>query len=301
MTTVAILGCGYIGLELGCQLRNTPHIERVVGLRRSDAGVAAMEDAGIEPIQGDLTDESPLASIPDADIVVFAASSGRGNATTAREVYVEGQETVLDHFGTREQPPDRYIYTSSTGVYGDHDGDWVDEDTPLNPTTEKTRALAEAETVALHTAAEYGIDGTVARFAGLYGPDRYRLERYLDGPVTEGTLNMVHREDAAGSVAHFIRKDCARDEVVVVVDNEPVSKWEFADWLAAECSEPVPPKQTKAQRLAETESAAARRRIRTDKRCRNNKLRSLGYDLVYPTFREGYQAAIEEYTGESSE
>jgi nucleoside-diphosphate-sugar epimerase len=301
MTTVAILGCGYIGLELGRQLDAAPDIERVIGLRRSDDGVAAMEAMGIEPVQGDLTDETALESIPDADVVVFAASSGRGNDTTAREVYVEGQETVIDHFGTREQSPDRYIYTSSTGVYGDHGGDWVDEDTPLEPTTEKTRALADAETVALDGSAEYGTDGTVARFAGLYGPDRYRLERYLGGPITEGTLNMVHRADAAGAVAHFIREDCARDEIVVVVDDEPVSKWELADWLAKECNEPAPSKQTKAQRLAETESAAARRRIRTDKRCRNDKLRSLGYSPVYPTFREGYQAAIEEYTGRNSE
>ncbi len=299
--TVLILGCGYVGLELGRQLRSEPDIDNVVGLRRSDSGVRAMESAGIEPVQGDLTDEGTLQSLPDPDVVVFAASSGGADAETAREIYVEGQKTVLDHFGNRNQVPERYIYTSSTGVYGDHEGEWVDEETPLEPTTEKTRVLADAETVAL-SAREHGIDGTVARFAGLYGPDRYRLERYLDGPVTEGILNLTHRDDAAGAVAFFLSEDCARDEVVLVVDDEPVSKWSLADWLARECDRTEPPKQTKEARLDEASlSVTAKRRIQTEKKCRNEKLRSLGYGLRYPTFREGYRPAVDSFTGDVSE
>ncbi|MFC7071994.1 NAD-dependent epimerase/dehydratase family protein [Halovenus rubra] len=300
MTTVAILGCGYVGLELGKQLQSAG-IERVVGLRRSKKGVSAMESAGIEPVQGDLTDEETLTTIPDADIVVFAASAGRSSSTTAREIYVAGQKQVLNHFGSRENPPERYIYTSSTGVYGDHGESWVDEETPLEPESEREQALVDAETVAIDGAAEYDIDGTVARFSGLYGPDRYRLERYLEGPVTDGILNMIHRDDAAGAVGHIVSEDCARGEVVLVVDNEPVSKWELADWLATECNRQTPSKQTKSERLAEVESAGAKRRIRADKRCRNDKLQSLGYELVYPTFREGYQKAIMEYPTSQSE
>ncbi len=298
--TVVILGCGYVGIELGRQLLETNARSggadgvHVVGVRRSHAGVEALESAGIEAVQGDLAQEKTLATLPDADVVVFAASVGRGGDSTADEIYVDGQKAVLDHFGCREYTPDRYIYTSSTGVYGDHGGEWVDEETPLEPTTERGRVLVEAETVALESAQKYGIDGTVARFAGLYGPGRYRLERYLDGPVTEGVLNLTHRDDAAGALAFFLQENCARNEVVLVVDDEPVSKWELADWLAEQCAEDVPPKQTKAQRLAnESLSSTAKQRIRAEKRCRNEKLRSLGYELAYPTFREGYRAAID--------
>ncbi|WP_302080966.1 SDR family oxidoreductase [Salinibaculum rarum] len=290
---VAILGCGYVGLELGRQL--SPDHD-VVGVRRSDAGIAAIEQAGFDAVQADLTDPSDLSAVPDVDVVVFAASSGGRGAEAAREVYVAGQQVAIDHFGSRAVAPDRYVYTSSTGVYGDHGGDWVDEETPLDPQTDKTAVLAEAERVALERPAEFGFEGTVARYGGLYGPERYRLERYIDGPVTDGYLNMVHRDDAAGAVAHLLVGDHARGETVLVVDDEPVSKWDFADWLAEQCGVPEPPKQTKAERLAdETLSETARRRIQTSKRCSNEKLRGLGYEFRYPTFRAGYEAAIDSY------
>ncbi|PSQ12710.1 NAD(P)-dependent oxidoreductase [Halobacteriales archaeon QS_7_68_65] len=293
MTRVAVLGCGYVGLELGRQL--TPDHD-VVGVRRSADGVDRIERAGFDAVQVDVTDPDGLARVPDADVVVFAASSGGRGADAAREIYVEGLRTAIEAFGTRDQPPDRLVYTGSTGVYGDHDGAWVDEDTPIEPTTEKTDVLAEAERIAREEAGSHGIDGTVARFAGLYGPDRYRLGRYLDGPVTAGYLNMVHRDDAAGAIRHLLETDAARDDTVLVVDDEPVSKHAFADWLADECDVPRPEKRTKAERLADGDlSAAARRRIETSKRCANGKLRELGYEFTYPTYREGYRAAIDAY------
>jgi len=289
---VAILGCGYVGLELGRQLQ-VDH--EVVGVRRSDDGIAAIEDAGFEAVRADVTDAESLSAVPDADWLVFAASSGGRGAEAAREVYVEGLQTAIDHFWSRADPPERLVYTSSTGVYGDHDGAWVDEETPLDPQTEKTEVLAEAERVARERPAEHGGHGTVARFAGLYGHDRYRLERYLEGPVTAGYLNMVHRADAAGAVRHLLTED-HREEVVLVVDNEPVEKWAFADWLAEQCDVPFPPKQTTAERLADDSlSETAKRRIQTSKRCSNDRLRNLGYEFEFPTFREGYRDAIRNY------
>lgn len=294
---VAILGCGYVGLELCRELAASDH--DVVGVRRSPDGVARVEDAGGVGVRADVTEEDSLSGVPDADALVFAASSGGRGADAAREIYVDGLRTVIDHFGARANPPDRLVYTSSTGVYGDHGGDWVDEETPLDPTTEKTRVLAAAEEVALADAASRGIDGTVARYAGLYGPDRYRLDRYLKGPVTEGYLNMVHRDDAAGAVAFLLTEDLARGEVVLVVDDEPVEKWAFADWLADECGVDRPPKRTADERLAEGDlSEAARRRLSTSKRCSNAKLRDLGYERRFPTFREGYRAAIDAFVAD---
>ena len=297
MARVVILGCGYIGLELGRQLTATGH--DVTGVRRSESGQQAIETAGFTPHEADLTDPDDIDALPDADWVVFAASSGGRDAAAAREIYVDALSDVITHYGTRESPPDRLIYTSSTGVYGDHDGDWVDEETPLEPTTDKTEVLVEAERIAREEAAAHGIDGTVARFSGLYGPDRYRLDRYLEGPVTAGYLNMVHRVDAASAVAFLLTENCARDAVVLVTDDEPADKWAFADWLAEACGVPEPPKQTKAERLAESDlSEAGRRRVLTSKRCSNDYLRDLGYECTYPTFREGYQDAIDAYTGE---
>ncbi|WP_336345442.1 SDR family oxidoreductase [Halalkalicoccus ordinarius] len=289
---VAILGCGYVGLELGRRLLARGH--DVVGVRRSPEGVEEIEAAGFDAVRADVTDPEGLSTVPDADALVFAASSGGRGADAAREVYVEGLETAIDQFSAREHPPDRLVYTSSTGVYGDHGGDWVDEETPIEPTTEKTRVLAEAERIALESS--IAIDGTVARFSGLYGPERYRLERYLEGPVTAGYLNMVHRDDAAGAVRYLLEEDLARGEAVLVSDDEPAEKWAFADWLAEQCGVETPPKRTKEERLDEGDlSEAARRRILTSKRCSNAKLRELGYELEYPTFREGYREAVTAY------
>ena len=294
MARIVIVGCGYVGLELGRQLRRAGH--EVTGVRRSDAGLDAVEDAGLEPHRADATDPGSLSSLPDAEWVVFAASSGDRGADAARAVYVEGLENVIEEYAGRSSSPDRLVYTSSTGVYGDHDGAFVDEDTPIDPKTEKTEVLADAERIARETAADAGIDGTVARFAGLYGPGRYRLDRYLTGPVTEGYLNMVHRDDAAGAVAFCLDSGVARGETVLVVDDEPVDKWAFADWLAAECGVEPPPKRTIEERLADPDlSTAARRRIQTSKRCANDRLRESGYEFAYPTYREGYRPAIEAY------
>jgi nucleoside-diphosphate-sugar epimerase len=290
---VAVLGCGYVGLELARQLDD----HDVVGVRRSAAGLEAVRATGAEAVEADVTDPEDLAAVPDVEAVVFAASSGGRGAEAAREVYVDGLRTAIDHFCGRADSPDRIVYTSSTGVYGDHDGAWVDEGTPIEPTTDKTEVLAEAERLAIERPT--GCDGTVARYAGLYGPDRYRLARYVEGPVTEGYLNMVHRDDAAGAVRYLLTEGLARGEVVNVVDDEPVAKWSFADWLAEQCGRDSPPKRTIEDRLATADlSETVRRRLQTSKRVANDKLRDLGYDFAFPTYREGYRAAIDAYRGE---
>jgi len=290
MGRLAVLGCGYVGLELARQLTDS---REVVGVRRSAAGIEAIEAAGATGVQADLTDRETLEAVPDAETVVFAASAGGRSPQAARETYVDAQRTAIEAFGERERSPDRYIYTSSTGVYGDHGGNWVDEETPLTPETEREAALLEAEELALDRTAEFGIDGTVARFAGLYGPSRYRLERYLDGPVADGYLNMVHRDDAAGVVAHLLRNGLARQDTVLVVDDEPVWRPAFADWLAAECRVDKPEERTK---LAQGDgSTTTDRRRQTDKRCANDKLHELGYEFRYPTFRDGYREPVSAY------
>ncbi|MFB6110692.1 MAG: SDR family oxidoreductase [Halodesulfurarchaeum sp.] len=296
---IVIVGCGYVGLELARQLATRGH--DVSGIRRSESGLAAVESAGdgVQAVRADVTDPDSLAALPDADAVVFAASSGGGGPAAAREIYVEGLRNVLAEYDSRARTPDRLVYTSSSGVYGDHDGQWVDEDTPIEPSTEKTRVLAAAEAVAIEETAAAGIDGTVVRFAGLYGPGRYRLERYLTGPVTAGYLNMVHRADAAGAVTHLLETDAARGAVVLAVDDEPVEKHRFADWLADAAGVPRPAKQSKDERLAAGDlSTAAKRRIRTEKRLSNDRLHDLGYEFSVPTFREGYAEAVEAWPEE---
>jgi len=293
MRTV-ILGCGYVGLALGRRLRAAGH--EVVGVRRSESGLRDVTEAGLTAVRADVTDADSLAAVPDADAVVYAASAGGRSVEAARDVYVEGLRTAIDAFAARVDPPERLVYTSSTGVYGDHGGAWVDETTPIEPTTDRQRVLADAETVALEHSAAHGIDATVVRFAGLYGPGRYRIARTLDGPVTEGYLNLLHRADAAGVLAFVLGGVDAT--VVVAVDEEPVWRPAFAAWLAEACGVEPPPTETVAERLDRADSAdpaGANGRVRASKRCSNRLLRSLGYAFACPTFREGYRDAVRTY------
>ena len=287
---VLVLGCGYVGRELGRQLLDDGH--DVVGVVRSESSAEAIEADGFGAVRADLTDATDIEALPDADALVFAASAGRGSVAEARALYVDGLRAVVSTFEHRESPPDRLLFTSTTGVYGDHGGSWVDESTPVDPERPKAAVIAEAEGI-VHRSS---IDGTVARFAGLYGPDRYRLSSYLDS-VTAGWRNSTHREDAAGALAWFLTEDVAREETVLVCDGHPVDRWEFADWLAERCDAPAPEKLTVEERLAGLSESAALR-VASDKRCRNDRLLELGYELRYESVYEGYEPAIEAYLRE---
>ncbi|MFW6458755.1 MAG: NAD(P)H-binding protein [Halodesulfurarchaeum sp.] len=280
---VLIVGCGYVGIELGRQL--TPE-HRVTGVRRSTAGLDAVTEAGLEAVHGDASNPTDLLSLPSADAIVYAASA-RGGAS-ARETYVDALETVVDHFGNRRSEPDQLVYTSSTGVYGDHGGDWVDEETPLRPTTDRERTLVEAERVALE-AGTPAIDRTVLRFGGIYGPGRSPVERYLEGPVSPGYGNFVHRDDAAGGIAHVLTSDAEFPSVLNVVDDEPMERPALARWIAdrqgVEPPEIVP--------LEDRDLSQSRReRLAANKRVSNARLHEAGYSLRYPTVEDGIRDGL---------
>jgi nucleoside-diphosphate-sugar epimerase len=282
---VLVLGCGYVGRELGRQLLDAGH--DVTGVVRSESGAEDLADDGIDPVRADLTDSDDVSTLPDADALVFSASTGRGSVTEARELYVDGLRGIVSEFSGRESTPDRLLLTSTTGVYGDHGGDWVDESTPIAPERAKAEVIAEAEAI-VHRSP---IDGTVARFAGLYGPGRYRIDSYLDS-VTAGWRNSTHRDDAAGALAWFLTEDVARNETVLVTDGNPVERWAFGDWLAEQVGAPEPEKLTVAERVAGLPESASLR-VASDKRCRNDRLLATGYELQYPSVYEGYESAVE--------
>ncbi|AWB28697.1 NAD(P)H-binding protein [Halococcoides cellulosivorans] len=288
MDSVAILGCGWVGCELGRILAGRV---RAVGVRRSDAGLERVRGAGIDAVQADLTDADSLARVPDVEALVVAATPDDRTAAAARRLHVDGLRTAIDHFSGREAPPDRLVYVSSTGVYGDHGGDWVDESTEIDPPTAKLEAIATAERITRERSG--AIDGTVARFGGLYGPERYRMARYVEGPVTAGWLNSIHRDDAAGAIAHLIATD-ARPDIVNVVDGSPVEKHRFADWLAEQCGRPQPPKRSVAERIDALDDPNGDRgaRIRAQKRVAGDRLRSLGFRPRCPSARAGFAAAV---------
>lgn len=291
---VAILGCGYVGCAIAETLVGAGHT--VTGVRRSADGIEEVESTGAAGVMADMTDPASLTDVAEADALVIAASAAGRDATETRELLVYGLEDAIEHFAIRDRPPSRVVYTSSTGVYGNYHGAWVDESTPLAPTAPKTAVLAEAELACQEAAERHDIEPVVARLGGVYGPGRYRIEPTLQRPVYPGFRNLVHRADAAGALAQFTTEGADGHRTVIVVDDEPIERYDFVSWLAEAVGVDPPPRADPATLGADQErSLASIRRLRESKRCDNGRLRDLGYVFRYPTVREGYAEAVEAY------
>jgi nucleoside-diphosphate-sugar epimerase len=280
---VLIIGCGYVGVPLGQKLVQAGH--EVVGMRRSPVANGALSSVGIQPANIDITKPGELERIaPKFDWVINLASSTRGGLEEYRQVYLEGTRNVLGWL--RQSPPARYLYTSSTSVYGQSDGSIVDEKSATEPESATSGVLVETEQELLR--ADW-MRPMVLRVAGIYGPERGHLfKQFVAGEAAlrgegETWINMVHLEDIAGSIIHLLEKG-GGNEIYNVIDDEPVTQKDFFAWLATRLGKPMPP------------SAAPdlnRKRGLTNKRVSNGKLRSTGYLFRYPTFREGYESEIQ--------
>jgi nucleoside-diphosphate-sugar epimerase len=283
---ILVVGCGYIGWPLAVNLARAGH--EVHGMRRSFPPAIEADPPGLVRLQADITRPATLEHLPAGyDWVVLCAASGGGGPEAYRSLYVEGTRNVMDWLAGG--PPRKLVYTSSTSVYGQDDGSVVDEASPTHPPTETGQLLVQAERQLLAAARAGEVPAVVLRLAGIYGPGRgYWFRRFLAGEaLIEGRgqryLNMIHRDDVIGAVIAALERAGA-GEIFNVVDNEPVSQVELFKWLARRLDRPMPPS-------IEEDAAVVRKRGSSNKRVSNRKLATqLGYQLKYPTFREGYEA-----------
>jgi len=284
-----IIGPGYVGLALGRELVRRGH--KVFGLRRSSDASGELQSAGIRALIGDITRIETLLDLPaQFDWVVNCVSSSRGGEDDYRRTYLQGARNLLAWL--ERTPPAQFVYTSSTSVYGQDDGSWVDETAPTEPPTETSRVLLETERVFLDAARERSFPAAVLRVAGIYGPGRgWWFKQFLTGEARlegEGRrwLNMIHRDDIVGCIIAALEKGTP-GEIYNAVDDEPVTQRDFFVWLAAKLGKPMPP-------AVPEDAEITRKRGVTNKRISNRKLRSaLGYEFKFSTFREGYAAEID--------
>lgn len=272
---VLIAGCGYVGTALGLELADRG--DTVVGLRRDPEGLPEP----IEPYAADLTDARSLQGLPRVDAVVLAMSPGGRDAARYRSTYLEGPTTLLRVLHERGDVVQRVLFTSSTAVYGQRDGEWVDETSPTAPASGTAQVLLESEAAVL--AGPFG--ATVLRLGGIYGPGRTRmLERVRAGevrcPPTPEYTNRIHRDDAAGALAHLLALDQPGDRYLAV-DDDPAERCTVYRWLADRLGVEPPP--------VDPEAGSSR----GSKRCSNARLLASGYELRYPTFREGYAPLVD--------
>jgi nucleoside-diphosphate-sugar epimerase len=285
---VLIVGCGYVGLQLGADLVKQGH--EVFGLRRNAEAAGPLSDTGIKLLVGDITRKESLEPLArDFDWVVNCAASSGGGVDDYRQIYFQGTENLLTWL--LPAPPKKFVYTSSTSVYGQTDGSLVKETSPTEPATETARILVQTEQQLLQAAKDKKFPAAILRVAGIYGPDRGRsLQQFLKNEARiEGTgsrfMNMIHRDDVAGAIIACL-KSGRGGEVYNAVDDEPVTQSTFFQWLAGTLGKWPPPS-------VPVDTDPARKRGVTNKKVSNRRLKmELGYQFKYPNFRLGYTAEI---------
>lgn len=273
-----IIGCGYLGRRIAPLWLGQGH--RVLGTTRSAAQAAELRALGIEPVIYDvLGADNPLLRV---NTVVYCVGLDRAAGRSMREVYVQGLDATL----ARLPRPDRFVYVSSTGVYGQANGEEVDETAATEPLEESGQVVLEAEQVLRRHCPE----AIVLRLAGIYGPGRVRQQALAKGEPIVGDgdrwVNLIHVDDAATAVLAAEARGTP-GAVYNICDDRPVRRHVFyeriAEWLHAPPPRFVPPQP----------GDPAPPRERHDRRILNRKMRTeLGVPLAYPSYEEGLRAIL---------
>lgn len=274
---VLIVGCGYLGLRVASRFASAGH--RVYATTRSASRADAFIGQGFQPILCDLTgsqNDSPV--FPKVDVLVWALARDRSASQSMHQVYVGGLKNLL----ALVPPPGRWVHVSSSSVYEQTDGGWIDETADTAPHEESGRVILESETV-LRTARP---DAIILRFSGIYGPGRWLRSQSLKAgePIVgdcEKWLNLIHVDDGATAVVAAAER-AATGRVYNICDDEPVRRRDFYRLMAERLGAPEP------RFLPLPPGAATPPHERGNRRIRNRRLREeLGVDLQYPTYRDG--------------
>lgn len=281
-----IVGCGYLGRRVARRWLNQGH--SVSAITRSKQRAAEFARESITPIVADILQGESIPQWPHFDSVLFSVGFDRAAAYSIYEVYVGGLQNAIKSLA--ENPPRRFIYISSTGVYGDAGGDWIDEETPCNPSRDGGKACLAAES--LLAASPLGPFSVILRLAGIYGPSRLpRKSDLLAGvPLNaseHGFLNLIHVDDAAAAI-DLTLENCVPPKLFVLSDGSPVLRGDYYREAAQQLNAPPPlfEATTNSPRIA---------RANSDKRVSNTRIvRELGFAPRYASYREGISASIRE-------
>ncbi len=281
-----IIGCGYLGQRLGARLVRDGG--RAYGTVRTPGRAGEIAGLGIEPVIADVLRPETLDRWPAAERVFYAVGLDRSAGAAMREVYVDGLRNVLDRLPASVR---RLVYASSTGVYGQADGEWVDEESPTEPRHESGQVVLEAERRVRAWVDSRGASAVILRFAGLYGPGRIVRRAMLERgePIPgdpEKFLNLVHIDDATSAAAAALDAD-APEPIYLVADDRPVTRREYYSVAARIIGAPAP--RFEPPKPGGLESA----RDATNKRIANRRMKSgLGVALRYPDITSGLAAAL---------
>ncbi len=280
-SSVLIVGCGDLGIRAGTLLLQQGCL--VTGVRRNTAKLPA----GFSGHAADYTQPGSLdiaAQLrPDFVLAIF------NPADRSVSGYKAGFATAMANLlaGLGKHRPRHILMTSSTRVFAEAQGGWVDETSALATTDPWALEIIAAERLLLDS----GHSASVVRLAGVYGiPGGRLLSRIRRGelcpPEPVSYTNRIHREDCAGFLVHLVGLADAGhrlEPVYIGVDDLPAPRYEVESWLAGELGLDA------GQRFAPaTIDEPTRHNAAGHKRCRNTALRASGYQLIFPDYKSGY-------------
>ncbi len=280
MTRTLVVGYGFLGrrvADLAVQNGDTVWVtSRDPRKLRAALSPAA---GGVIPLKLDWTDQRTLANLPEVDRVLVSVSYDTGSRMSRYDSQVGGFANLLRVLS----PAVNVCYISTTGVFHQHDGGWVDENSPARPTREGGRVHLQAESL-LHRMRP-DLPWTILRFSGIYGPGRIpRAADVIAGrPIPSpgnGYLNLIHVEDGAAAVMASMSQSKRR--LYLISDDEPMRRFDFYRRIAHQVGAAEP------TFIRPPIDASARMRSDSDKRVWNRRMKSdLLPRLKYPTYREG--------------
>ncbi len=277
-----LIGCGYLGERVAREWLRLG--DEVWALTRSKANAERFASFGLKPVIGDVLDPESLRKLPVVKTVLYAVGFDRTGAASKRTVYVDGLSNVLREVGSTCE---RFLYVSSTSVYGQDAGERVDETSPTNPTDESGCICRDAETVVWQAKST----ANVLRLAGIYGPGRLlaRVEQLRRGERLTGNpeawLNLIHVDDAVRAVLAAETRGVP-GMTYLVCDDRPLHRREYYAALAEKVGAPPPQFQELAANAPEHQ--------RLNKRCVNRRLRDeLRVELQFPTVSDGLRSLPE--------
>ena len=248
----------------------------VTGLKRHPPG----DDRKMRYIKADLTNAAELQHInPDFDLAIYILSPDDRGEQSYRNAFAIGVANLLSAFSARDSKT-RFIFVSSTSVYGQTQGEWVDEHSATAPKNITGQIILRAEQSFL----AQGNGNCIIRFSGIYGRDRSRL---VDAVARGGAVqyappyytNRIHRDDCVAVLRFIAGRMIHGAEVAPVYlasDDDPATKWEVYSYIADRLGVEGPEKEVLPAGSDQ------------NKRCSNRALRQLGYRFIYKSYREGY-------------
>ncbi len=284
MSRILIVGCGDIGLRVAALHRASG--DEVVGVVRSQASARKLQDAGVQPLVTDLDSRGAVTPEGRFDVVYhFMPPPPHGDH--------DGRTAAL----LQTLPPfPRLVYMSTTSVYGDHGGEWVDESTPVNPSNQRGRRRLDAERQLMTWGDANGVVIVILRVAAIYGPGRLPLDRLREGtvairPEEAAPSNRIHADDLA-TVCVAAAARAKHGDIFNCADGAPSSQAEFLMTLSELAGTP-PPKLIAARDAESLLPESMLGFLRDSKRIRAERIRSdLGVELRNPDHESGLRAIL---------